>query len=444
MPTEPRTPAVPDIEEICRSAERQLARRFGGTQKITGSEELHGTGNSVVLRVRLAANPFLQERSLVVKYIPVTDDELDDAALVREIVAYQFTTSLPEEARPGPVLLAYDIDERTIVISDSGDGDTFADLLDTGDAEERLQILRNLGQALGRMHAATAEREQDFETLRTRLGRTYPDAASVNRYRSTAHRFVIDRGMELIRSVGITVPGPVEELGREAAKRLQGGRRAFTPIDLSPDNIIVAGRTQFLDYEWAAFRDVGFDLASVISGFPGFLTTRPISDDEADVFVDAWTHEVDQIWPTVRDDHALHGRLVTALLGVALAEVANLHYGSSHNVVDAVAAAAGDASIGRYPEDVTPAERLLAAPGSLDFSDAELMLRRDLFETFEALARFAGREATCRQADPRTRVVTGFAEALAELLDDSDAAPGVDADRDSAPGADDHRDPEAR
>lgn len=189
-------------------------------------------------------------------------------------------------------------------------------------------------------------------------------------------------------------------------------------MDLSPDNIIVAERTQFLDYEWAAFRDVSFDLGSVIAGFPGFLSARPISDEEVDVFVEAWSREVERIWPNVNDEQALNTRIITALVGLALGEVTTLHLGSSHNVVHAVAHAHNDDSVALVEDEVTPVERLLAPAQTPGLTGADRVLRRDLFETFEALARFAARAATTRAADPQLQVVTGFATELAARLDD--------------------------
>ncbi|WP_152821322.1 MULTISPECIES: phosphotransferase [unclassified Corynebacterium] len=379
--------------EILDRAEALLSKRFGGTQRCTGAELLTGGGNAVVHRVKLSPNPFLQERSAVVKYIPVTDDALDDAALVREVVAYQFTTSLSEEARPGPVLLAYDIAERIIVITDSGNGDTFADLLTSGDEERRINILRNLGQALGLMHAATAQREQDFLSLRSRMARAHPQAARINRYRVASQEYAIRRGLDLVRQAGIAVPDSVERVAREAIRRLRGGQRAFTPFDLSPDNIIVAERTHFLDYEWADFRDTAFDLASVVAGFPQYLFARTIGDDEADAFIDAWAREVSGLWPEVRDENALRSRLVTALVGLALGEVTAMHLGTSHNLVHAVAEAEGDPSIGLQEEQVMPVERLLLPADSVETTEDEAMMRRDLYETFDALHRYAAREA---------------------------------------------------
>lgn len=397
-------------QEILDRAEALLSKRFGGTQRFVDAELLTGGGNAVVHRAKLSPNPFLQERSVVVKYIPVTDDALDDAALVREVVAYQFTTSLNEEVRPGPVLLAYDIPGRVIVITDSGNGDTFADLLTSGDEERRINILRNLGQALGLMHAATVQREQDFISLRTRMARSHPKAAQINRYRVAAQEHGIRQGLDLVRHADITVPDAVERVAREAMRRLRGGQRAFTTFDLSPDNIIVAERTHFLDYEWADFRDTAFDLASVVAGFPQFLFDRTISDDEADAFIDAWAREVASLWPEVRDDNALRSRLVTALVGLALGEVTSMHLGTSHNLVHAVAEAAGDSSIGLEEDQVLPVERLLHPAGRGTFSAEEKMIRRDLYETFDALHRYAARDGG---------PVADFAREVVARLDDA-------------------------
>lgn len=383
---------VPSNQEILDRAEALLSKRFGGTQRCSDAELLLGGGNAVVQRVRLSPNPFLQERSAVVKYIPVTDDALDDAALVREVVAYQFTTSLSEDVRPGPVLLAYDIAQRIMVITDSGRGDTFADLLSSGDEERRIGILRNLGQALGLMHAATARRERDFISLRSRMARSHPKAARINQYRLASQEHGIRQGLGLLRDAGIEVPDAVERVAREAIRRLRGGQRAFTPFDLSPDNIIVAERTHFLDYEWADFRDTAFDLASVVGGFPQYLFARPIEDDEADAFIDAWAREVSALWPEVRDEDALRSRLVTALVGLALGEVTAIHLGTSHNLVHSVARAAGDCSIGLEEDQVLPVERLLRPASEGGFEEDELMIRRDLYETFDALHRYAARE----------------------------------------------------
>ncbi|WP_080794737.1 phosphotransferase [Corynebacterium pacaense] len=393
-------------EEIVEIAEELLAKRYGGTQHLTEIEQLNGSGTAAVLRARVANSPFLQQRSVVLKYVPATGDLFDDSALVREVVAYQFTTSLSEDVRPGPVLLAYDIDQRIIVISDSGNGDTFADLLDQRTGDQRMQILRNLGQALGSLHAATADREADFDTLMTRMLAKYPATAEMQRRRDSLFPGSIDAGLQLLRASGIGIPPVVEEFAGNAKRRLISGRhRAFTPFDLSPDNIIVAERTHFLDYEVAGFRDATFDVACVIAGFPQFIFSHPITDDEVDELTDAWVQEVRGIWPNVNNEDRLQARIVTALIGWALSSVALMHLGSMSNVLTAVAESEEGRSVfeeGAIEDSAVPRSE----------HDDELV-RRDLCETYTALQRYAS-----RGADTRFAVVAAFAKEVVGYLTD--------------------------
>lgn len=311
---------------VVDTAEKLLSQRYGGNQKLSEIKDLGGSGIAVVLRARVAPSPFLQQRSVVIKYMPVTDLLYDKSTLLREIVAYQFTTSLSEEVRPGPVLLAYDVDQRLIILSDSGDGDTFADLLDTHDEQLRVSILRNLGEAIGKMHADTASKEQDFQILLKRMFAKYPDVQALFGYRERLLMASMTVGLELLSRAGIQISQTVRDFAEDAGRRLMSGQhRAFTPFDLSPDNIIVSDRTHFLDYEWAGFRDATFDVACVIAGFPQFLFSQPITDDEADVFIESWVHEVGKIWPNVNNSTRLSARIVTAMVGWALTSLSMMH-----------------------------------------------------------------------------------------------------------------------
>lgn len=407
-------------EEIVQIAENLLSERFGGRQEITETEQLSGSGSATVTRARVAASHFLQQRSVILKYIPRTGDRLDDAALVREVVAYQFTTSLPEDVRPGPVLLAHDIDRRILVITDSGDGDTFAELLSTSTGENRVQILRNLGQALGRMHSGTADREEDFNILMARMLRTHPEFADVNRLRDRVLVFSIQAGLDLLSDAGFEIPQIVLNLAKDAERRLlTGHHRAFTPFDLSPDNIIVSERTHFLDYEWAGFRDVSFDIASVVAGFPQFLFSRPITDDEADVFIDAWVREISSRWPNTRVEEELNLRVTAALIGWLLESISLMRFGSLASTVFALR---DSKNAPELPEGIlTPESSALNEDEGLGdilrpategpFTEEELLVRQDLYETAEALARFAE-----RSKDPKLSIVATFAREIADRV----------------------------
>lgn len=381
----PGCPGMLDTEEIIATAQAVLNHRYGGKQQLTDPEELSGTGGTTVLRLRVANNPVFPHRSVVVKYSPHTDDVVDDAAFVREVVAYQFTTSLSEDVRPGPVLLGYDIERRTLILSDVGNGETFADLLEQSDDDARVRLLRNLGTSLGKMHAATAGAETSFNILLARMVRSIDGARDIQIQRESMLENRIQEGLDIIREAGIEVPADVAAVADTVQVRmLHGGSRAFTPFDLSPDNIIFAERAQFLDYEWAGFRDVIFDIAGVIAGFPQFISARPISERETAVFLEAWVAEVSGIWPSVLNHDTLQARITAALVGWAFFSASILDYADT-------AAAAG-------------------VSGGHDEDEARL-IRRDVAGTFEALARYAE-----TGTEPAYGVVAEFARRVVEWL----------------------------
>ncbi|MCQ9342768.1 phosphotransferase [Corynebacterium kozikiae] len=409
-------------EKVVASAEELLSRRYGGMQSLQDVQRLNGSGVALVLRARVAPSPFLQQRSVIIKYTPPTGADFDESGLLREIVAYQFTTSLSEDVRPGPILLAHDMDEHLLVITDSGDGDTFAELLRTHNPQMRQEILRNLGEAIGRMHAGTAMKEPHFEILMHRMAAKYPEIAKTMHFRERLLRASILLGMELVEHSGIAVQETVRDFAMDANRRLSSGHhRAFTPFDLSPDNIIVSSTTHFLDYEWAGFRDAAFDLACVVAGFPQFLFTEPISDDEADVFIEAWTHQVSRLWPNVNNLNRLHARVLTALVGWSFASIALMHFSTDAEAFEKLYtlvlqndAAPLDVSqlltLVGHSTPLLATKEMLNLPTGVD-EDTIKLARKDLSETFEALARFAA-----RNSDSRFPEVQVFAQTVVERL----------------------------
>ncbi|MDO4908376.1 MAG: phosphotransferase [Corynebacterium sp.] len=374
-----------------------LQNRFGVGEahfSLREPEVLSGSGAAVVVRAKVNQSPVFPHRSIIIKYVPETGDPFDDAALLREIVAYQFTNSMAEDSRPGPVLLAYDVKTRILIITDSGEGKTFAELLASGDEESRLQIIRNLGHALGRMHASTASKEQQFNILLRRMIDAYPDHAELVIARDKVLLSSITGGLTVVENTAVHLPNAVRDLAADAQRRLSSGQhRAFTPFDLSPDNIMFSERTQFLDYEWAGFRDVTFDVACVIAGFPQFLNTHQLDNQETDVFIQCWVEEIKAAWPNVVNEERRNSRILTALVGWALSSVATLYYGSLARLSDS--------------EDLR--DKDLNVIGKI--SDP---VRQDLLETFSALHRFAADKNPGN--DPRFEEIAQFAAEVCERL----------------------------
>ncbi|MDO4928756.1 MAG: phosphotransferase [Corynebacterium sp.] len=424
-------PAVEvNIDDVIDAAAQLLSQRLGGTQKISDYQRLQGSGQAIVLRIKLAPTPYFDARTAVVKYIVDTGSSLDKILLMREIVAYQFTTSLQTEVRPGPYLIAHDLDQRLLIISDSGDGDTFAQLLESAVPGLRIEILRSLGEAIGKMHASTAMLEANFDILTRRMmQKTAMMSQEFNRSRRLLS-IAIPVGAELLHRHGLPLPPVVAEFAADAQRRLTHGQhRAFTPFGITPDNIIVADRPQFLDYENAGFYDCAFDLASVIAGFPQYLLSSEISDDETDVFIDAWVPEVAKLWPNVQNRDRLHARIITALVGWSLMSLCLLNWRllalTDFEGQDELADL--DAITGLSPDAI--AEHLFTSsctilgkgpvndafgalePEYAQWREFQLLALQDLIETFEALARFARREG-----DTRFPVVAAYVDQVLEAL----------------------------
>ncbi|MDY3127951.1 MAG: phosphotransferase [Corynebacterium sp.] len=395
-------------DDIVSIAQDLLTLRYGGQQTLTQVEKLAGSGAGEVFRARVAPSPFLPQRSVVVKHNPATGLAIDDYALLCEIVAYQFTTSLPEDLRPGPVLLAYDVDKRIVVLTDLGDSETLSEALDHSDSESRRVLLRTLGCDLGRMHAGTAGREFEFDLLYNRLFRKNPTFATNQRQRTEALHQSIYVGLDILRREGFEVPDTFVEYAHcAAAALLSGSERAFTPLDLSPDNILVNKKMYFLDYEWAGFRNVVFDVACVVAGFPQFLFTSPISSEEADIFISAWAREVESTWPRFADREVRNNQIIASLIGWALSSVTTMFTGG---LVGLSALAQGDISL-----DECVNKAVLRSGKMTPFSEEELLIRRDLFETFEALARFSQHADTSVEV-PQHADISAFSSAAAKRL----------------------------
>ncbi|WP_454972951.1 phosphotransferase [Corynebacterium propinquum] len=398
---------MPSQEQLVSIAEDLLSHRFGGSQRLEDVEVLAGSGESTVLRARVASQPFLQYRTVVLKFVPMIGEVLYAAALMREVVAYQFTTALPENVRPGPMLLAHDIDQRLVVMTDSGDGDTFDDLLETAKHETRGHILRNLGSSLGRMHAGTAEREKEFDILMARMLKQHPQFGENQEVRDDALQQSILLGEQILEQSGFSVPQAFHDAAQIARKRVVGGSaRAFTPFDLSPDNIIVAEKTHFLDYEWAGFRDVSFDIACVVAGFPQFVFTHPITDEEADTFISAWKREIKEVFPNLVEPNNLHARVLAALVGWGLSTLATMSAGNLSGVVGMVQKGEDIST------DLDQAAALLRTGSADSFSDDELLARRDIYETFEAMSRFGDNGTEDTSAE-----IAEFARSIAQRVE---------------------------
>lgn len=312
------------VSEVVAAAEKLLTRRTGASVTLVDPVDLGGSGRTIVLRVRVAENPFSLPRTLIVKQVRDvggagaqvfdTDGLVGDSgsAFLREAVSYQFATALHTDVRPGAELLASDLDARLLVLSDLGDATAISSLLEHSDTDTVTNTLMAMAQALGRMHAATVGREEDFTALLRRAEVEHcDDFISGQVGRAVPQVPILLRDM-----LGVEVPNEVAEQVSQASKLFESGRfRAFSPSDLCPDNMIVNDEgVRFLDYEWGGFRDALLDVAYALVSFPGCLCSIELSEERSQAMIEAWRAEVVGMWPALADDAVLSARIVEAQL----------------------------------------------------------------------------------------------------------------------------------
>ena len=198
------------------------------------------------------------------------------------------------------------------MLSDLGDAPAMGELLARKDEAEVTHSLMALTQSLGRMHANTYGREDDFTAL---LKRTAGSGDS-NPVLELVERAIAELPDMLKEQLGITVPPEIAMTVAGAGRGFgKGGFRAFSTADLCPDNILVnEDGVQFLDYEWGGFRDATLDISYALASFPGCRCALELNQGQVLAMIESWRAEVVGVFPQLRDDSWLYQQLLEELL----------------------------------------------------------------------------------------------------------------------------------
>jgi hypothetical protein len=298
------------IAAAVAAGESVLSRRFGSAITLVAPEDLAGSGPATVVRARVVSSSFALPRTLVIKHYP--DPPTPGAAdpFAQEAVSYQLFTALAPDERMCPELLAHDGGHRVLVLEDLGRTATLEDKLCARDSRAAERALLSWARSLGRLHASTAGREADFNALLRRLGapaRTHSDG--------------IDELCEQVPTViqerlGIPVPDAVREQVAAALEQSRSaGFRAFSPVELSPDNNHVTGEgVRFLDFEYGCVRSALVDAAHLRLPFASWPDALALPAGMSEAMIAAWRAEVAGVWPAFADDEVLAGYLTTSEL----------------------------------------------------------------------------------------------------------------------------------
>ncbi|PRX46120.1 hypothetical protein B0I33_108267 [Prauserella shujinwangii] len=311
------------IEAAVAAAESVLAHRFGSAITLVDAEELAGSGPAVVVRARVSSSPFALPRTLVIKHYPGAPGAGEADPFAQEAASYQLFTALPPDDRTCPELLAHDAGQRVLVIEDLGRAPTLEDKLCGSDARAAETALLSWARSLGRLHFSTASREADFNALLRRLGgraRNVEGSGSrtgVGDSTDTTPVVACAQLPTLLQeTLGVTTSEPARAAAERAAEQSRSASyRAFSPVDLWPDNnLVTAEGVRFLDFERGRVRSALVDAAHLRVPFatsPGALALPP---GMSEAMVAAWRAEVAELWPALADDDELSAHLLDAEL----------------------------------------------------------------------------------------------------------------------------------
>lgn len=318
------------VDSAVAAAESVLAQRFGSSVSLVDAEDLAGSGPATVVRARVASSSFALPRTLVIKHYPGSPPPGGPDPFAREAASYQLFTALPPEERMCPELLAHNGEQRILVIDDLGRAPTLQDKLRGGDSRAAETALLSWARSLGRMHSATASREADFNALLRRLsGKGRAEDGSRGEGADTGlgddtlpFEAVTELTMLLRDNFGVSTPEPVRDAVERAGEHARSAcYRAFSPVDLWPDNnLVTSGGVRFLDFERGRVRSALADAAHLRVPFASSPDSLALPAGMSEAMVAAWRAEVVQLWPALADDETLAAYLLdTQLVQVWLA-----------------------------------------------------------------------------------------------------------------------------
>lgn len=298
------------IDAALAAGEAVLSYRFGSTITLVDPEDLDGSGPATVVRATVASSPFDLPGTLVIKHYPDAPNPGEPDPFAQEAVSYQLFNALPPEERMCPELVAHDGRERVLVIDDLGGAPTLWDKLRTPDARAAETALLSWARSLGRLHASTAGREADFNALLRRLG------GPVGGNDSSSLTACAELPAQLEQVLGVLTPARVHAAAERAAEHARSATyRAFSPVDLWPDNNLVTGDgVRFLDFERGRVRSALVDAAQVRVPFATSPDALALPAGMSEAMVAAWRAEVVGIWPSLADDEALSAYLLDSQL----------------------------------------------------------------------------------------------------------------------------------
>src|SRR5437764_603666 len=157
---------------------------------------------------------------------------------------------------------------------------------------------------------AAAGREADFNALLRRLGGPVkPNGGELER--------ALARVPALLEEyLGVPTSEAVRaQVTRAAEQSRSAAYRAFSPVELSPDNNLVTGSgVRYLDFEYGCVRSALVDAAFLRLPFAYCPDALGLPAGMSEAMVAAWRAEIVGVWPAFSDDETLGTHLTASEL----------------------------------------------------------------------------------------------------------------------------------
>ena len=313
---------TPLLSEMTSAAEAVLADALGGPIRLGAAERLGGTRfRSTVARYAVEAGPGTAPASVVVKcyrgeQAPTAAEAEDfwtpERRLLGEWSALTFLGRLPADPPPAPRLYGGDRPAAVLVLEDLGQGACLADVLQGTDEAAARQGLATYAAGLGRLHAATAGRHDEFAGIRAGLGLApVEDELQVGRW---LREDVVAFGQGCAALAVEPAAGWEAEIQAVAATLAEPGPwLAFAPVDTCPDNHRFTGDgLRFFDFEFCGFRHALLDSSYLRVPFPTCWCVNRLPPDLVPALEATYRAELVRGCPAAADDAAFGRALVHA------------------------------------------------------------------------------------------------------------------------------------
>ena len=290
-------PISPQFATETASSVRDLVeRRHGGPVRLGEGSCFQASGRSRLFRFDILEAPAQAPRGVIAKRAWVAEPARFDPQspqgparpLFNEWAGLAFLNDLPGTERLVPAWLGGDRQLGLVVMEDLGSCQRLDQVLLASDAAAAEAALTRMSTALGRLHGLTAQRHEDYERLRRRLGPrpepATPDAVCA-RLKHELVQFTAQLGVDCS-------PGALSDLDQvQSLFRPDHPYWTYLHGDPCPDNWLLAeSGIRLIDFEAGAYGNALLDGVYGRILFPSCWCARRIPEPVVDAMDAAYRH----------------------------------------------------------------------------------------------------------------------------------------------------------